>query len=467
MTDNLISLARGLVERKEFAQAWQMVSEILNTDPDEPKALYIAGTILREQGHTGMALQMFRRALLRASNVPNVWMHFGACLHDTHQYEDARTAFRTVAKALPKDAMPIANIAATYVQQGNANLAVEWADKAMQLDSENHIAHIAKAFGSLGLGRWEDGWKYSDALYGGHINRRIYSEDGKPEPTWDGTKGQTVIVQCDQGLGDIIMFSQCLPEMAKDCKEVIVETSTRMASILKRNFPELTVYDTLKQNTGIEWVGNHKIDAHIHISAVGRHYRKRNEDFPRKAYLTPDEGFVGAWQKWLEKYPKPWVGIAWKGGIPQTNTVARSMSLSEFAPIINAGGTVFSLAYQDVDLEVARWNVENHSQVITPPLKNAGDYENTLAFISCMDHVVTVTTTVVHACGAMGKKAQVLVNALPQWRYVYGGDSLIWYPEDSVRLYRQAKGETSWGPAIKRLSEDYSTFIYPRLAHAA
>ncbi len=81
-----------------------------------------------------MALQTFRRALSIERKVPHIWMHYGACLHDTHQYEDAREAFHLVHKVLPKDPMPLANIAATYVQQGKANQALEFADKALAIN---------------------------------------------------------------------------------------------------------------------------------------------------------------------------------------------------------------------------------------------------------------------------------------------------------------------------------------------
>ena len=43
-----------------------------------------------------------------------------------------------------------------------------------------------------------------------------------------------------------------------------------------------------------------------------------------------------------------------------------------------------------------------------PDADNDGDYDETMALIAELDHVVTVTTTVAHVCGAMGKRAYVL-----------------------------------------------------------
>lgn len=455
-----------LIAREDFVTAWPIASEYLTEQPDDPKALYLCASIMRSLGHTGVALALFRRALAGAPEQPNIWMHFGACLHDTHQYDDAREAFRKVHKLLPADPMPLANIAASFVQEGKCNDALSYANRALSIDKNNHIAKIAKAFASLGLGRWADGWEYAEALYGDSLRIRVYNPPEREEPLWDGAPGKTVVVQADQGLGDMIMFAQCLPQMVKDCKQVIVETNHRLAPMFRRNFPEITVYDTLKIENGLDWPSQYQIDAHIHISYLGKFYRKANEDFPRKAYLTACPEKRAKWKAYLEQFPRPWVGFAWKGGIPITNNVARSMTLQDMAPFLKAGGTAFSLAYQEVGLEVARWNIDNAEQVICPDLDNAGDYDETIALIAELDHVVTVQTTVAHVCGALGKRAYVIVNNIPAWRYAYGGDHLMWYP-DSLRIYRQAHGEKGWSHVIARAVKDYQAFVVPRFAEAA
>jgi hypothetical protein len=465
--DPRIKTAHGLIEREDFARALPIVSELLNENPENPKAIYLAGWILRSQGHVGMALQMFRRALSLEPKVPNIWMHYGACLHDTHKYAEAREAFSFVGKALPDDPMPLANIAASFVQEGKARDAVEAADQSFALlekwhgdpaaaSRAKHIASVSKAFGCLALGRWADGWEYAESLYGDTLSIRVYRDP--EEPTWDGSKGKTVVVQADQGLGDMIMFAQCLPEMVKECKKVIVETNARLAPLFRRNWPQIDVYDTLKDEAA-EWPARYEIDAHIHISWLGRYYRKTDADFPRTAYLTADPERVEKWREFLQAYPKPWVGLAWRGGIQRTNSASRSLQLADLAPLIESGGAFFSLAYQQVGLEVARWNIEHPEQVICPELKNDGDYEHTLALIAALDHVVTVTTTAAHVCGALGKRAYVLVNQSPQWRYIKDCEGgLFWYPP-TLQTYRQKPGETDWTHTIARVTKDYQAFV--------
>ena len=466
-------LIRDLIEREELDQAWPLASEFLTEEPDNPKALYLCAAIMRSMEHLGVSLTLIRRALAFEPNQPTLLLHYGALLHETLQREDARKAFQKLIYLCegkqelgPFLNVATANIASTYVEDGRCGEAVKWANKGLALDPENRVARIAKAFGSLGLGRWAEGWEHAEALYGDQLRIRVYNPPEREELMWDGSNGKTVVVQADQGLGDMIMFAQCLPQLVRDCKKVIVETNSRLVGLFRRNFPECDIYGTL-QKTALDWPHKYEIDAHIPISFLGKFYRRTNEDFPRKAYIVADAERRKKWREWLSQFPKPWVGIAWKGGIQRTNEKARSMQLRELEPFIRLGGTPISLDYHDSGLEIARWNIDHLEQVILPPIDQKGDYDEVLALIAELDHVVTVQTTVAHACGAMGKKATVIVNNIPAWRYQYGGDSLMWYPENSVRIYRQKHGEQGWPHVIARAVRDYETFVFPRIAEAA
>ena len=91
------------------------------------------------------------------------------------------------------------------------------------------------------------------------------------------------------------------------------------------------------------------------------------------------------------------------------------------------------------------------------------NYDDTLALIAALDEVVTVTTAVVHACGAMGRTCRVLVPEAPMWRYAYRcHEGMIWYPRGSIEMHRQTPGE-DWCMTIKRLAKS----MKPRILLAA
>src|SRR5438132_5274205 len=321
--------AREHIKREDFVPAWLLCSELLNENPDDARALYLVGAVLRGQGHTGLALQLFRRSLAFVRDIPNIWLHYGACLHDCNKYGEAREVFEKVIEMLPGDPVAIANIAAGYTQLGMPVEASQWADKALAIDPDSRAARIAKAFGELGQGHWAAGWDYADALYGEVIRIRVYREQDNEEPEWDGSAGKCVVIQADQGLGDMIMHAQQLMQAAKDCKKLVVETNLRLIEPFRQNFPGIQFYPTLKEKSDVEWPRQYEIDAHLHISALGRFYRTADDDFPRRAYMVADLAKRAKWRTWLEQFPRPWVGLAWRGGIQRTNEELRSVSLAQ------------------------------------------------------------------------------------------------------------------------------------------
>lgn len=440
-----------LVKDEQWPQAWGLVNDSLNEDPENPELLYLAGSILRAQGSIGMSLPMFAKALSKDQRQPNLWMHYGATLHDLNQWDDAIKAFEIVMKMIPTDPMPPANMAASKVQQGKWAEAAKIAEAALALDQDNYIAHISLFFSKLALGEWGEAYKHVHYLYGRHLLIRVYNSPENEEPEWDGSKGKTVVVQCDQGLGDIITYASCLKEMQADCKEVILECAERLVPLMKRNFPGVTVYGTLKQ-AGQSWSLDHQIDAHIHISAIPKFYRRLDCDFHQQAYIKPQEELVQKWREWLSVLPRPWIGVSWQGGIQRTQRHMRSMRLDEMAPILELPGTHIDLSYRDNSAEIAQWNVLGKSQIVTPPI-DVNDYDDTLALLWCLDEIVSVTTTVVDACGAMGKLVRVLVPDVPQWRYAYTKEgNMLWYAP-TVKLYRKKQNDR-WYNSVKKIESD-------------
>lgn len=456
MSNDFLRAATIAFQKRQFGAAWKFANDALNDEPDRVEGLYLAGCCMREVGNLGTALTLFRRALAIQPGQMNLWMHYASTLHDLNEFDEARDAYLMVLKTAPNDPLAIANIAAGYVQQGQLRKALEWADKALAINPTSHIAHIARGFANLGLGRWRSGWADAEYLYGQHLMTRVYNPRESEEPTWDGTPGKTVVITMDQGIGDHIMFAGCINEAIRDCKQVIIECERRMAKMWRRNFPEAVVYPTLGE-VEIDWGRNHKIDAHISVSWLGRYYRNADADFHRKPYLAADPEIVQVWKDRLADLPRPWVGIAWTGGLQRSGKKFRSFALADLAPIMRYAGTLIDMSYHDSAKEVAAWNIDNFDHPVTLPHIVTSEFDNTMALAAALDDVVTCTTTLAHVCGAMGRHAYVLVPQAPQWRYQHpAGDGLWWYPEGSVEMIRQAPGEIGWTHAIARLAAKMS-----------
>ena len=71
---------------------------------------------------------------------------------------------------------------------------------------------------------------------------RNYAQHELPE--WDGSPGKTVIVYGEQGIGDEIMFASLLPEMIRDCKQVIFDCHKKLHRLFAASFPMIDIYPT-------------------------------------------------------------------------------------------------------------------------------------------------------------------------------------------------------------------------------
>lgn len=425
--------AEALLIANKPDEAWPYISEMTNLDMDDPGALYLLGDFMRKKGHVGIAAQVLRRAVSIKPEPVSFWIHFGACLHDLHQYAAAEQIWQMIRQKQPQNTAAVKNLAATYLQQGKFHDALNLANQAIELGDAPQGLIAVKGMAALGLGRWQEGFENYCGFYGdGLIIRKYRQPPAEEEPVWDGTPGLSVVVQGDQGIGDEIRFSSVLPDMAKDCT-VIFDAHPKLASIMRRSFPQITVHGTRKSKTA-DWVGTAKIDASHHISGLGRFYRKRDSDFPRVPYLTADEDLRKKWRTRLADLPRPLVGLAWTGGNAVTNRENRSFDLATFTPIIQETGSFIDLSYHDSQPEVDYFNALSEKIVIRFDIDQT-DYEDTLALIAELDLVVCVPTTVMHAAGAIGVPCFVFTPNFPHWEFGTR-DDMIWYAPDLVRIFR-------------------------------
>ena len=441
--------AHAALAAREDDAAWSSISEMLNIDMDDPQGLYMAGVFMRHKGHSGVAAQMFRRCVSLETKFPNPWMHFGACLHDIHMYDEAIEVFELLRKMIPKEPQVYANLAASHVQKGEFQLALSFANEALNLNPGHRNAKAIKSLACLGLERWKEGFEDYSNLYGGQIKIRTYCQPEEPE--WDGTPGKTVVIQSDQGIGDEIRYASILAELARDCKQVILDCHPKLESVFRRAFPGIAVHRTKKLKEGVSWLGDHKIDARYHISGIGRFYRHSNEDFPRKPYLVPDADLRQKWKAALADLPRPLVGLAWQGGSTTTGRELRSTRLAQWAPMVEGGGTFVDLSYHDSTAEVAAFSMKEH---IYRPQVDASNYDDTLALIAELDLVVCVPTTAMHAAGAIGKPVWVLVPPYTPWEFGLYREDMIWYSPGLVKSYRSKTSDFT--DTIDKMAIDYA-----------
>jgi hypothetical protein len=80
------------------------------------------------------------------------------------------------------------------------------------------------------------------------------------------------------------------------------------------------------------------------------------------------------------------------------------------------------------------------------------DLRDALALLSLLDEYIGPSNTNMHLlCGLTGRRARVLLQMPPEWRWGKSGDESPWFP--GFALYRQDISQ-SWDAAFERLRRD-------------
>ena len=438
-----LNKAKSLIEAGEYDEGLTICNTELNQDFSNAIALFLMGYCFLRAERFGLAYTCFER-VAKLTNRPEAWNNMGMCHQETWNLDDAERCFRQSLKLEPENTAALNNMALINVNRCKPEEALQWASKALQLDPEMVDAKDNKALACLMLKQWEEGWQNYEAALGYHKQRqhRVYGE----AKDWNGTKGQTLVVYGEQGLGDEIAFASCIPDAIRDNRKVFIDCDQRLEGLFKRSFPEAEIHGT--RFASPEWL-EAGIDAQAAMGSLPQFYRNRDEDFPGSAYLVPDPERRIQWKALLDTYRKPAIGIAWTGGLLSTGKKKRSLSLEDFAPILKAiPATWVSLQYRDGREEIKAFEDKHGIRIHDwPRATQTKDYDDTAALVAELDLVISVTTAVVHLSGAIGKECWCLAPSKPRWFYGLEGE-LPWYK--SVKMFRQ-KAEWPINDIVKLL----------------
>lgn len=387
-------------------------------------------------------------------------------------------AYRVLEEAIgydPTNKHPWNNLAASYCNEGNPLPGLEAAREAVRIDPDFDKARWNKGLLELELGNFAEGFDdYRAGLVIGERLLKNYATDDGKEPEFltdlkqlkDFTKQYgvkpRVIVWGEQGLGDEIMFSTILPDLANNA-EIIFDCHPRMEKIMRDSYLDVSgvfeIYPTRKEKEAPWYKDTEPCHFKCSIGDLPRWYRRKLEDFHEarewaSPWLTPDKELVERYRAVLEELApnKKYVGFGWTGGIISTQRWYRSAQLAELSPmLLHDDIQPVSLQYEDDTASVQDWYEQTGKLVFRfPGITTHFDYHHTLALVEALDAVVTVCQSVAHLSAAAGQKTLVLVPDKPAWRYGLEGKDWYWY--ENAQLYRRP-GE-DWKPAVKACARD-------------
>lgn len=454
--------ARKYLDANDTENALPLLMSVLREDVNNGYALHLLGWLYMKAGEAFMPLayQIYRRAANLYPQRREIWNNLSRCADELHNYDEALGYSLHSIELDPNYAPGYSNAACSLVNLARYEEALKFADEGLALAPEDRNCLTNKGFALLGLQRWEEAWDFYEYTLGHRFRLEwIYGD----EPRWDGTPGKRIIVYGEQGIGDELMYAQCLPEAIRDCQHVIVDCDHRLEHLFRRSFPKAEVHGTRRRND-VAWLEGKEFDARCAMGSLAALYRRSEAAFLRQPYLIPHPEKALMWHALFDSYEKPVIGIAWSGGRELTGSRARKLELSDFLPLMRAWDVEWvSLEYKDRQEEIDAFKKQFGIEIKSFAWVNkTEDYDDTAAMISALNGVVGIHTTSLHCAGAMGKKVLCLAPERAQWRYA--SDNFPWYAD--FKVVRQNKGEP-WVSTVNRIDRAYFGDLQGRAAKAA
>jgi len=411
-----VNLANLLQQTGRAGEAEAAYRQALTLEPALAEAHQNLSGVLLWQNRIPEALQFALKARQFAPDSAATHNTLGAVYKATQQTGKAIDCFQRAVDATHDNAVYHANLAGALVDARRLDDAREQFAKAIELDAELPDAHYGLGMLQLLEGDFADGWKnYEWRWRSAQKNRRHQNT-----PEWDGTSapGRTLLVHCEQGLGDSIQFVRYLPLLTAQVGTLILECPPE-ARALFESIPGLAKVVTAYDPTP-------KHDLQIPLLSL-----------PRVTGTLPSQvPYLGVSQQSPALGLPPGklkVGIAWAGNPKHRNDAFRSMQWLDCQALLASDCARFvSLQLNaPADAAAALGQADN----ATDAAAHCTDLAATAAIIGQLDLVISVDTATAHLAGALGKPVWLLLPFAGEWRWLHDRTDSPWYP--TMRIFRQ------------------------------
>jgi tetratricopeptide (TPR) repeat protein len=447
----------------EAIEAYRKAAELR---PDHADALANLGNALSRKGQHEEAITCLRKFVQLRPKVPDARKLLGNALRRAHRPTEAVVAYRMAVEMNPKDPDAYNNLGAALQESGRVIEAEQMLRTCLSIKPDHTDAHWNRGLALLAMGRWREGWMEYE--WRQHLKEDVGQKRTFPQPIWKGSplEGRTLLVLCEQGLGDTIQFIRYVPMLVERGAKVILECQSRLKPLLER-------MTAMRQGDGQD-TGPVKVvakgeplpnfDMHARLLTLPGIMDSMPESLPNQVpYFQIEEPRVRRCRQVLQKAieaklptdaeqaNKPFlVGLVWQGNAAHKGDFARSIALERLAPLAQVPGVCLVSLQKGFGCE----QIEKCKETV-PVIEWADSTDmtadalvDTAALMQSLDLVIAVDTAVAHLAGAMGIPVWVAMPVACDWRWLLVREDTPWYP--TMRLFRQEElGD--WDNVIARM----------------
>ncbi|QWV93629.1 tetratricopeptide repeat protein [Geomonas oryzisoli] len=408
------NLGLALQDQGLSAEAEASYRRALELKPHLADAYNNLGTLLVGRAEHDAAEPLFRRAVELNPDYLPAYVNLGACLQVLEEPAQAVELYRRAIALDPGYFEARINLGTAYQDLMQPRRAIDTYEELLRLAPEHPEAHWNLALSLLSVGEFERGWREYEWRLAG-------CEPELALPVWRGEElsGRTILLQCEQGLGDTLQFIRYAPLVAQRGAKVVLRCQMAGLKPLLSRVPGVAAVcapgDELPP-----------CDCQVQLLSLPHLFGTTLEQMPPwHPYLFPEERRATLWSLMLDEGRTLKVGLVWRGGPLPRN---RACPFQEFAPLADMSGVLF------YSLQLG----EAPDPGILPAVDLAAqikDFGDTAAILAGLDLLITVDTAAAHLAGGMGLPVWLLLPYSCDWRWFAEREDSPWYP--TMRIFRQ------------------------------
>lgn len=303
---------------------------------------------------------------------------------------------------------------------GRYDEAIDAYDRVLQRTPMDAGAVYAMCDMALGGGDFEQGLELYEARHAVH---RPFAPPSSA-PVWNGEplQGKTILVQGEQGFGDLFQFCRFVPELAARGASVILQERAPTRALMQS-------LEGVSRFVSIEEPAP-QADFRISLASLMRALGVRVETIPAPIpYLHAEPERVARWRERLGTTQRRRIGVVWSGVARHAMQQWRSLDDRALAQVLQFNAEFVSLQMEESAAAAAR-GVRQFG-------KEIADFAELAALIETLDAVVSIDTGVAHLAGALGKPVCLMLPFRADWRWLRERTDTPWYP--NMKLFRQPR----------------------------
>lgn len=226
-------------------------------------------------------------------------------------------------------------------------------------------------------------------------------------------KNSRLLVIYEQGLGDSINFSCYINYLLSRYDQVFVLIQPELLSLFDNSF-DCEFYTSPKDIP--------EYDYYIFMASLPLHMIFNNYPLINsKSYLKVSSIYLDKWKTKINCKTKK-IGISWCSN--KKSLLKKNIDDDCFLNSLPNNYNYFCL-HKDISSHAKK--LISESNFIHEFCDEIDNFHDTAAICSLMDYVITIDTSVAHLSSALGKKTQLILSFVPDWRWGLRGDQTIWY----------------------------------------